>query len=247
MCGITGIFETRSRAEISRGMLARMNESQHHRGPDEGSYLVEPGLGFGHRRLSIIDIATGQQPLFNEDGSVAVIFNGEIYNFRANPGIDRPWPCVPNQERYRSDRARMGGVGPSCVERFRGMFAFALGTGIGRRHFARDRSRNRHYALLPEGSRYLVRAQVASFTAGFRSISIRRPWRNTSRWGMFPSHGRFCWRDEAAPGRTIPFRRGVPSTGQTILGRALHARQSDVRSRRLRGVDVRLRESVRPA
>ena len=66
MCGITGIFDTRSGAAIERAVLQRMNDSQHHRGPDEGSLHLEPGLGFGHRRLSIIDIATGQQPLFNE-------------------------------------------------------------------------------------------------------------------------------------------------------------------------------------
>ena len=78
MCGITGIFETRDKKEIARDVLARMNETQHHRGPDEGDYHVEPGLGLGHRRLSIIDVATGQQPLYNEDGSVVVIFNGQI-------------------------------------------------------------------------------------------------------------------------------------------------------------------------
>jgi len=82
MCGITGIFETRGKNEIERDVLARMNESQHHRGPDEGSYHIEPGLGLGHRRLSIIDVATGQQPIFNEDGSVVVIYNGEIYNYQ---------------------------------------------------------------------------------------------------------------------------------------------------------------------
>ena len=81
MCGITGIFDTRDKVDISRDVLARMNESQRHRGPDEGSYHVEPGVGLGHRRLSIIDVATGQQPIFNEDGSVVIVFNGEIYNF----------------------------------------------------------------------------------------------------------------------------------------------------------------------
>src|SRR5216683_2223635 len=81
MCGIVGIFETRDRKQVSRQMLARMNESQAHRGPDDDGYHVEPGLGLGHRRLSIIDVATGQQPLYNEDHSVVVIFNGEIYNF----------------------------------------------------------------------------------------------------------------------------------------------------------------------
>ena len=84
MCGITGIFETREPREISRDVLSRMNESQHHRGPDEGSFHIEPGLGLGHRRLSIIDVATGQQPLYNEDGSVIVIFTSDAPRTPAN-------------------------------------------------------------------------------------------------------------------------------------------------------------------
>jgi asparagine synthase (glutamine-hydrolysing) len=59
-----------------------MNASLFHRGPDAGGLHLEPGLGLAHRRLSIIDLSTGQQPLYNEDGSVAVVFNGEIYNFQ---------------------------------------------------------------------------------------------------------------------------------------------------------------------
>ena len=82
MCGITGIFDLEQRRDVARDLLGRMNEAQHHRGPDEGGLHIEPGVGLGHRRLSIIDLATGQQPLFNEDGSVAVVFNGEIYNYR---------------------------------------------------------------------------------------------------------------------------------------------------------------------
>src|SRR5574343_449581 len=81
MCGITGIFDTRQARAIDAGVLRRMNDSQHHRGPDEGDLYLEPGLGFGHRRLSIIDIATGQQPLFNADRSVSLVFNGESYNY----------------------------------------------------------------------------------------------------------------------------------------------------------------------
>jgi asparagine synthetase B (glutamine-hydrolysing) len=82
MCGITGIFDTRGASEIPHELLHRMNETQFHRGPDEGGLHREPGVGLGHRRLSIIDLSSGQQPLFNEDGSVVVVFNGEIYNFQ---------------------------------------------------------------------------------------------------------------------------------------------------------------------
>ena len=69
MCGITGIFDTRGERAISHPVLHRMNESQTHRGPDEGSLHLEPGVGLGHRRLSIIDLATGQRPLFRRSGS----------------------------------------------------------------------------------------------------------------------------------------------------------------------------------
>ncbi|MDP3290205.1 MAG: asparagine synthetase B, partial [Methyloversatilis sp.] len=65
MCGFVGIFDTRNRRDIARDVLHRMNESQHHRGPDEGDLHIEPGVGLGHRRLSIIDVASGQQPLAN--------------------------------------------------------------------------------------------------------------------------------------------------------------------------------------
>ena len=68
MCGIVGVFDMRGRREVSPERLARMNQSQFHRGPDEGGMHLEPGIGLGHRRLAIIDLATGQQPLFNEDG-----------------------------------------------------------------------------------------------------------------------------------------------------------------------------------
>ncbi|HBU30195.1 MAG TPA: asparagine synthetase B [Thiobacillus sp.] len=127
MCGITGIFDTSGVNEISRDLLHRMNETQFHRGPDEGGLHLEPGVGLGHRRLSIIDLSTGQQPLFNEDGSVVVVFNGEIYNFQE---------LVPELEalghtfRTHSDTEVIVHAweawGEACVARFRGMFAFVL-------------------------------------------------------------------------------------------------------------------------
>jgi asparagine synthase (glutamine-hydrolysing) len=127
MCGITGIFDTRERRDIPQALLDRMNETQFHRGPDEGGLHREAGVGLGHRRLSIIDLSTGQQPLFNEDGSVVVVFNGEIYNFQE---------LVPELEahghvfRTHSDTEVIVHAwetwGEACVARFRGMFAFAL-------------------------------------------------------------------------------------------------------------------------
>jgi asparagine synthase (glutamine-hydrolysing) len=149
------MFDTRGKREIDRLLLERMNESQHHRGPDEGGKHVEPGVGLGHRRLSIIDLSTGQQPLFNEDDSVCVIFNGEIYNFQE---------LVPELEalghtfRTRSDTEVIvhgwEAWGVDCVQRLRGMFAFALWDRNQETLFlARDRLgvKPLHYALLPDG------------------------------------------------------------------------------------------------
>jgi asparagine synthase (glutamine-hydrolysing) len=127
MCGITGIFDTRQRRDIDRDVLHRMNESQHHRGPDEGRLHIEPGVGLGHRRLSIIDLATGQQPLFNEDGSICVVFNGEIYNYRE---LIPELVALGHVFKTRSDTEVIVHAweawGEDCVTRFRGMFAFAL-------------------------------------------------------------------------------------------------------------------------
>lgn len=155
MCGITGIFDTRGQRALERSVLQRMNDSQHHRGPDEGSIHIEPGLGFGHRRLSIIDIATGQQPLFNEDGSVVVIFNGEIYNYQ---DLIPELQALGHTFRTRSDTEVIVHAweswGEACVTRFRGMFAFALWDRNRETLFlARDRLavKPMHYALLDDG------------------------------------------------------------------------------------------------
>ncbi|MDS4040516.1 MAG: amidotransferase 1, exosortase A system-associated [Candidatus Competibacter sp.] len=155
MCGITGIFDSRERRDIDRALLARMNDSQHHRGPDETGLHVEPGLGFAHKRLSIIDLSTGQQPLFNEDGTVVVVFNGEIYNFQElAPELE----ALGHVFRTRSDTEVIVHAweawGEDCVERFRGMFAFALWDRNRETLFmARDRLgvKPLFYTLLPDG------------------------------------------------------------------------------------------------
>jgi asparagine synthase (glutamine-hydrolysing) len=155
MCGIVGIFDLKAKRPMSRELVARMNDRQLHRGPDEVGLHFEPGLGLGHRRLSIIDLATGQQPLFNEDGSVVVTFNGEIYNYQE---------LIPELTghghvfRTRSDTEVIVHAweqwGEDCVKRFRGMFAFALWDRNRETLFlARDRLgvKPLHYAVLPEG------------------------------------------------------------------------------------------------
>lgn len=155
MCGITGIFDTCSNREISQALLHRMNESQFHRGPDEGSLHLEPGVGLGHRRLSIIDVATGQQPLFNEDGSVVVVFNGEIYNYQdLIPELQALGHVFHTKSDTECIVHAWEAWGESCVKRFRGMFAFALWDRNKQTFFmARDRMavKPMYYALLDDG------------------------------------------------------------------------------------------------
>ncbi len=80
MCGIFGIFD-RTGKPIDRCLLERMTSTLRHRGPDGWGYFLSEAIGLGHRRLSIIDVEGGSQPVGNEDGSLQVVFNGEIYNF----------------------------------------------------------------------------------------------------------------------------------------------------------------------
>src|SRR5690349_17756481 len=82
MCGIAGIFDLRGRTEPDHVLLGRMTDVLGHRGPDGDGFHYAPGIGLGHRRLAVVDLVTGDQPLFNKDRTVCVVFNGEIYNFQ---------------------------------------------------------------------------------------------------------------------------------------------------------------------
>ena len=156
MCGIVGLFDTRGKKPIDRQLLLGMNQIQAHRGPDEGEVHIEPGLGFGHRRLSIMDVSSGQQPLFNEDGSVVVVFNGEIYNFEV---LAKELSSRGHIFRTHCDTEVIVHAweewGERCVNRFRGMFAFALWDRNQEILFlARDRLgiKPLYYSLLNDGT-----------------------------------------------------------------------------------------------
>lgn len=155
MCGIAGLFDTRGKREFDHALVARMNDVQFHRGPDEGGFHFESGVALAHRRLSIIDLSTGQQPLFNEDGSVAVVFNGEIYNFQELvPELEALGHCFHTRSDTEVIVHAWEAWGESCVKRFRGMFAFALWDRHQETLFlARDRLgvKPLHFALLPDG------------------------------------------------------------------------------------------------
>ncbi len=216
MCGITGIFETRGKGEIARDVLARMNESQHHRGPDEGSYHVEPGLGLGHRRLSIIDVATGQQPIFNEDGSVVVIYNGEIYNYQE---LIPELVALGHVFRTKSDTEVIVHAweawGEACVERFRGMFTFALWDRNRETLFlARDRLgvKPLYYAFLPDG-KFIFGSELKSLLAhgGLARDLDPHAVEEYFALGYVPEPRTiFSGAAKLPPAHTLTLRRGAP-------------------------------------
>lgn len=124
MCGIAGILDPRG---VESSEVQRMADSLAHRGPDDATVHVEPGLGFGFRRLAIIDLVTGGQPIPNEDESVWVMLNGEIYNYQQ---LRRNLQQRGHKFRTRSDTEVLVHLyeecGASLVHELRGMFAFAL-------------------------------------------------------------------------------------------------------------------------
>jgi asparagine synthase (glutamine-hydrolysing) len=155
MCGIAGRFNFNPSHAVSRAGLVAMTDAVIHRGPDAGGYYLDGAIGLGHRRLSIIDLATGDQPIGNEDGSVQVIFNGEIYNFAE---VRRELIAHGHRFRTNSDTEVIAHGyeqwGEHCVDRFRGMFAFAVWDATSRRLLlARDRLgvKPLYYAAVPGG------------------------------------------------------------------------------------------------
>jgi asparagine synthase (glutamine-hydrolysing) len=141
MCGIAGILYADTRRPVERSLLAAMAGAIAHRGPDAEGFWSEAGVGLAHRRLSIIDLAGGDQPIGNEDGSVQVVFNGEIYNY---PELRRGLESRGHVFRTNSDTEVLVHLyeeeQEGLVTRLRGMFAFALWDGRRRKLLlARDR------------------------------------------------------------------------------------------------------------
>src|SRR3954468_144580 len=127
MCGICGIFQFGREQQVAEATLQAMNDKIVHRGPDSDGYFVSGGVGLAMRRLSIIDVAHGQQPVSNEDGSIQLVYNGEIYN---HAGFRSGLESKGHKYRSHSDTETIVHLyeehGPELVKLLRGMFAFAL-------------------------------------------------------------------------------------------------------------------------
>ena len=141
MCGITGMMQFRNGARVDAATLRNMCAAMTHRGPDDEGIYIDGAVGIGMRRLSIVDLATGHQPLSNEDGSIWIVFNGEIYN---HASLREPLQAKGHQYKTHSDTETIIHLyeeyGPDCVKHLRGMFAFAIWDARRQRLFiARDR------------------------------------------------------------------------------------------------------------
>jgi asparagine synthase (glutamine-hydrolysing) len=172
MCGICGIFDLSGRP-INRDTLAKMNSVIRHRGPDGEGELVDQEVGLGHRRLSIIDVDGGGQPLGNEDGSMQIVYNGEIYNFiELRDELEKAGHTFKTKSDTEVVVHAYEQWGAACVKHFNGMFAFAIWDSCKRALFiARD-----HLgiaALLREGWQPVtVRLEIKTLSASGMSAAL---------------------------------------------------------------------------
>ena len=214
MCGINGIVLAGRGRHVERGVLERMRDVISHRGPDDVGLLLDGEAGLGHRRLSIVDVAAGHQPMQNEDGTLHVVYNGEIYNHADH----RPWlEARGHTYRTHCDTETVLHLyeekGRACVEDLRGMFAFAIWDSARRELFiARDRLgvKPLYYVHADDGSLY--------FASEIKALLEARAVRPSLNYAALPdylaNHGTsgdetlFEGVRRLAPGHTLLWRDG---------------------------------------
>ena len=258
MCGIAGILNFGSDHAVDEARLRRMRDALHHRGPDGEGLFIEGSVGLGHRRLAIVDLASGGQPMANEDGTVLVVCNGEIYN---HPDLRPALEARGHRYRTRSDSETILHLyeeeGERCVERLRGMFAFALWDRRRRRLLlARDRlgikplyyARTRHGLL---------------FASEIKGILEAAPFRAEPNEAVLPEYlsNRFVSGDETffkgvnklLPGRTLTWsldeglrerRYWSPPVEDGAPGAGLAEAAADLRDRLREVVRIHLMSDV---
>jgi asparagine synthase (glutamine-hydrolysing) len=175
MCGICGIFEPAGGPPIQRATLKAMADTIRHRGPDDEGFYSCGSVGLAHRRLSIIDVEGGHQPLSNEDGSIWIAFNGEIYNFEE---LNRRFLSSGHSFKTRSDTETIvhlyEELGEACFAELRGMFSIALWDARKKQVvLARDRMGKKPLFYSWDGRRLLFGSEIkALFPAGGLSKEI---------------------------------------------------------------------------
>lgn len=171
MCGITGIaFSPRSHRSADGKQIAAMRDVLHHRGPDDGGIFIDGNIGLGHRRLSIVDVAHGAQPMANADGSCVIVYNGEVYNHTDHrDALIKKGYEFQNRSDTETILHLYEEYGRDCVDHLRGMFAFAIWDKQKKELFiARDRFgvKPLYYVLDADGSLFFASEIKALLEAG---------------------------------------------------------------------------------
>ena len=204
MCGIAGIFHLSTPKPVDPLRVERMCDALVHRGPDGSGVWTAPGVGLGHRRLSIIDLEGSPQPMHSADGRAVIVFNGEIYNFVE---LRRELENAGEQFRTEGDTevilAAWRRWGPRCLERLHGMFAFALYDLERRELFlARDRLgvKPLYMAPLSDGSLAFA-SELKGLLAHplLRRVADPRAVEDYLAWGYVPDHRCFLQGVEKLP------------------------------------------------
>ncbi|HKS28525.1 MAG TPA: asparagine synthase (glutamine-hydrolyzing) [Pyrinomonadaceae bacterium] len=216
MCGINGIaFSSRSGRSPDARIMKRMRDVITHRGPDDEGLYLNGTVGLGHRRLSIVDVAAGHQPMTNEDGRLHIVYNGEIYNhsdFRAEleaRGHTYRTHCDTETILHLYEEH-----GPRCVEYLRGMFAFAIWDDVKRELFiARDRLgvKPLYYVHTADGSLYFaseIKALLEAGAVGKPEINFRALPDYLANHGTSADETLFDQVRRLLPGHTLLWRDG---------------------------------------
>ncbi|HYW76107.1 MAG TPA: asparagine synthase (glutamine-hydrolyzing) [Gammaproteobacteria bacterium] len=250
MCGIAAIFEYRNRNAVDQAALMRVRERMHSRGPDgAGSWLDGTGcLGLAHRRLAIIDLTEqAAQPMQDESGRYVIVFNGEIYNYRA---LREELKARGRRFRTRSDTEvlvnAIAEYGPEGLEKLRGMFAFALWDNDEQSLLlARDPYGIKPLYYADDGSRLLVASQVKALLASDLVDSAADPagWVGFLLFGSVPEP----WTTFAAI-RELPAGSWLRVTPEGVGAAQTYAAPGSALSRESRGTGEKgLAEDVRTA
>jgi len=255
MCGIAGMYDLRGHAKFDRNLLQAMNQAQFHRGPDEGDVHLEPGVALAHRRLSIIDLSSGQQPMFSADGNLCIVYNGEVYNFMdladllKAKGYQFRTHCDTEVILYAWQE-----WGEQCVDHLRGMFAFAVFDRRAQSLFvARDRLgiKPLYYTVLNDGT-FVFGSELKALTAhpGLDRQLDHEAMEDYFSLGYVPDPKTILKNvHKLAPGHTLMLRKGMPGVEPRQYwdvpfaideGRSEQALQTELIERLSDAVDIRM-------
>ena len=228
MCGITGFAERNHKAETARRIVKGMADLITYRGPDGEGYYVDDQVALGHRRLSIIDLEGCKQPMFNEDQNLAVIFNGEIYNFQE---LTAELMRAGHIFATRSDtEVLLHGYeqwGKEMLQKLRGMFTFAIWDRKNETLFcARD-----HFGIKPfyyyqnDAGELLFGSEIKSFLAhpGFKK-ELRRAAAAVSFLPVFPRGGYLLQGRQKADARPLAGMESRAADGAALLAAQVRPR-----------------------